>query len=204
MATSHQTLHFPTQRDNEHVVLLLRRHWTVIARDVAQLLISLLLPPAVLLPVLLYTNIRILPDSVTYIVLVELFSLYYLFSFLAFFHDFVDYHLDIWVVTDQRIVSIEQQGLFNRVVSELNIEQVQDVTSEVRGYIQTLLDFGQVHVQTAAETARFVFEQIPHPAEVSQIVLRVHDRAIKQQNRDLMHDQVEYEREITQTTPPTA
>ncbi len=173
----HKPISFPTQRPNEHVVLLLRRNWTVLARDVIQLVASLIIPPVVLGLLYVYAQISVEPGTGLYVLVVITLGLYYLYSFLAYFHDFIDYHLDIWVVTDQRIVSIEQTGLFNRVVSELNIVRVQDVTSEIKGTIQTFLDYGQVHIQTAGQEARFVFEQVPHPSEVAKVILQVHDRA---------------------------
>ncbi|MFH1426005.1 MAG: PH domain-containing protein [Candidatus Kerfeldbacteria bacterium] len=188
----HKPLHFPTQRPNEHVVLLLRRHWTILARDILQLVLSLVLPPVILAILYFYTSIRVESGGALYVLAVELFSLYYLFSFLAFFHDFVDYHLDIWVVTDQRVVSIEQVGLFNRVVSELNISRVQDVTSEIKGKVQTFLDYGQVHIQTAGEEARFVFEQVPHPSEVAKVILQVHDRILKKNELERVRQQEAY------------
>lgn len=179
--TEHKMLHFPTQRPNEHVILLLRRHWTVLAKHVTQLIISLLLPPVVVALAYYFTEFRIDTTSPLYILAIEAVSLYYLFSFLAYFHDFVDYHLDIWVVTDQRVVSVEQQGLFNRVVSELNIQRIQDVSSQMKGKVQTFLDYGYVHIQTAGEQQRFIFEQVSHPAEVAKVILQVHDRAVHQE-----------------------
>lgn len=200
--SEHRALHFPTQRPNEHVVLMLRRHWTILARDIVQLIFSLLIPPIVLIILFFYTSVRIEPGSALYVLLVEGFSLFYLFSLLAYFHDFVDYHLDIWVLTDQRVVSIEQVGLFNRVVSELNILRVQDVTSEVKGKVQTFLDYGQVHIQTAGEEARFVFEQVPHPSEVAKVILQVHDRAVKLNELEKIKQEEKYRAQEQQQYGP--
>lgn len=199
--TEHKPLHFPTQRPNEHVVLLLRRHWTVLARDVLQLVGSLLLPPIVLLLLYYYGAFELTSASALYVFAVMILSLYYLFSYLAFFHDFVDYHLDIWVVTDQRIVSIEQQGLFNRVVSELSILRVQDVTSEIKGKIQTFLDYGQVHIQTAGEQARFVFNQVPHPSQVAKVVLQAHERAMQKSEMEQVRQSEAYRHSMQTGTP---
>jgi len=192
----HSPLHFPTQRPNENVVLLLRRNWTVLARDVIQLITSLIVPPVVLAVLYFYADTTIEPGSALYALIIIVLCLYYLFSFLAYFHDFVDYHLDIWVVTDQRVVSIEQEGLFNRTISELNIVKVQDVTSEVRGTVQTFLDYGQVHIQTAGQEARFVFEQVPHPSEVAKVILQVHDRAMKMQELERVRQSEDYRHEL--------
>ncbi len=206
--SEHEELRFPTQRPNEHVVLLLRRHWTIIAKDVIQLVLALCFLPILLAVLLLYSDFTLFPGTLSFVITIEVLSLYIIFAFLFYFDSFVDYHLDIWVVTDGRIVSIEQNGVFRRIVSELNILQMQDVTSEVNGWLQTFLDFGQVYIQTAGEKQRFVFEEVAHPSEVAKVILQVHDRAVKMrdiaQARDqLAYEQV-YEQAQTQTQVPTA
>lgn len=185
-ASDHAPLHFPTQRSNEQVFLLVRRHWIKIASAIVRLVVSVLLPPMFLAILFYATSLRVSMNSLPYILLILGLNLYYLFSLLAYFHSFIDYHLDIWVVTDQRIISIEQEGLFRRVISELNIMNVQDVTSEVDGKVETFFNFGDVHIQTAGERERFVFEDVPHPAEVAKIVLQVHEAAVKEEEREMM------------------
>jgi uncharacterized membrane protein YdbT with pleckstrin-like domain len=76
-------------------------------------------------------------------------------------------------VTNDRILNIEQQGLFSRTVSELDLINIQDVTSEVKGIIPTIFNYGTVHVQTAGEAARFVFEQVPAPERIRQRILEM-------------------------------
>lgn len=174
-------LHFPTQRPNEQVILLLRRHWTVLFKEIAQAVAILLIPTAIIAVIVAANIVQVEPGSPLYVVLVEGMSLLYLFIFLGYFHNFIDYHLDIWVVTDQRIVAIEQEGLFKRTVSELSMTKIQDVTSEVSGKVQTFLDYGQVHIQTAGERERFIFEDIDHPAQVAKIIMRIHDTVLKRE-----------------------
>lgn len=204
----HKEIHFPGQRSNEHVVLMLRRHWTVLARDTIQLVLMLFVPPILLGFGFIFTSFTVEPDTPTYVMLILGLSIYYLFTAVTYFHDFVDYHLDVWIVTDMRIVSIEQTGLFNRIISELNITKLQDVTSEIKGKIQTFLDFGQVYVQTAGEKGRFVFEQVSHPSEVAKVVLQLHDRAVKRDSLEQVHEGVDYQQQVTHQQPvgqpPTA
>lgn len=188
----HHALRFPTQRPDEHVVMLLRRHWSVLAKQVAHILLLLLIPPVALGIIYATLPFDFIPGTPIYVLIVEGVSIYYLFTALSYFHGFIDYHLDVWIVTDQRIVSIEQQGLFNRVVSELNIGRVQDVTSEMSGKVQTFLHFGQVRIQTAGEQQHFVFEQVPHPDEVARVILQVHDRVAKTQELEKIREGEEY------------
>lgn len=100
-------------------------------------------------------------------------SIYYLGVLLFYFSEFVDYYLDSWIVTNDRIVNIEQQGLFARTISELDLYKIQDVTSEIKGMIPTFLNYGTVSVQTAGEKERFIFEEISDPHEVRKGVINL-------------------------------
>lgn len=170
-------VHFPGQHDGERIRLVLRRHPFVWFLTAMYFLFLALLPigfrlliPGSVFPVLAGTawgNLVALALSA-----------YYLFLWLFFAYAWVDYTLDLWIVTDERIINIEQMGLFNRVISEQRLLQVQDVTSELKGLFPTFLDYGHVFVQTAGERGRFVFEQIPHPDLVKKVVLLAHEEAL--------------------------
>ena len=166
---------FPGQRNDEHVIALLRRHWLIF--------FGLNVLPIVVFIFFYYAlGWQVPAEGFWFVLGVLLASLYYMIAWLGFYHSFVDYHLDIWVLTDQRIINIEQRGLFDRIISELNITKVQDVTSETHGHLQTLLDYGNVYIQTAAEQQRFAFLQVPHPEEVARLVVRANDAATKRES----------------------
>lgn len=170
----HKILHrvFPGQFPNEKVVFLIRRHWSLIAKHIIRLILGHLVIIGVY-AFLFYVLKWDLPNEGPLFVLgVIIISTYLLGVWIFYIYEFVDYHLDLWILTDRRIISIEQAGLFKRTVSELDLAKVQDVTSECNGKIQTFLNYGNVHIQTAAETQRFVFEQVPRPQEVARLIIR--------------------------------
>jgi len=100
-------------------------------------------------------------------------SMFFLFAWLFLFQNFLDWFLDIWVVTTKRIINIEQHGLFGRTMSELLLYNVQDVTSDVRGFLRSMLDYGDVKIQTAGEQEHFVFDDVEHPNEVAKRILEL-------------------------------
>lgn len=100
-------------------------------------------------------------------------SIYVLATWLFAFLEFTDYYLDTWIVTNERIINVEQKGLFTRVASELHLSSIEDATSEVGGPIRTFLDYGNVYIQTAGEKTRFVFKSVPHPEVVKQTVVQL-------------------------------
>lgn len=174
-----QTNVFPGQRSNEHTILLMRRHWIVWTKFIIQLAFFNLVPAIFFLIAYYGFSVTISADGPLFIAIVLLLSFYYLGTWLMYFHQFVDYRLDVWILTDQRIINIEQEGLFARVFSELNIAKVQDVTSELKGHAQTFLDYGNVYIQTAGERQRFIFEHVPHPEEISRLIVKANDAALK-------------------------
>lgn len=163
---------FPGQFPNERVVFLIRRHWSLIIKQVVRLILAHLILVAVYAFLFYLLDWSLPSDGPIYILLVITVSAYLLGAWLLYLYEFVDYHLDIWILTDRRIISIEQSGLFKRTISELDLAKVQDVTSECKGKTQTFLNYGYVHIQTAAETQRFVFEQVPNPSNVARLIIR--------------------------------
>ncbi len=99
-------------------------------------------------------------------------SIYYLAIVTFFFQEFIDYYLDTWIVTTERVINIEQHGLFNRVAAEMHLAMVQDVSAEVRGPLHTFLDYGDVHIHSAGPIKSFHFKDIPNPERVRQAILR--------------------------------
>jgi uncharacterized membrane protein YdbT with pleckstrin-like domain len=112
-------------------------------------------------------------------------SLATLFVWNFFFILWLDYYLDIWIVTNERIINIEQRGFFTRRISELKLTKVQDVTSEIIGVIPTLLNYGNIYVQTAGEKERFTFCQIPNPNYVKNMIVELQEKERHSEEKEL-------------------
>jgi len=95
-------------------------------------------------------------------------------------YGFVDYYLDIYIVTNERIVNIVQNGFFKREVSELHLHQVQDVNAAVKGIFPTMFHYGDILIQTAGEKENFIFKSIPHPYRVSRKIIDLLEEALEQ------------------------
>lgn len=160
---------FPGQEPNEKIIMVLRRHWWILFKFFFFYLVLFLLPFLLKTPAEKYTDL--LSGGTLTVVVNLLVSLYYLYVLTFFFRAWVDYYLDVWVITNERIVNIEQRGLFSRHISAHRLYRIQDVTSEVKGFLPTLLHYGDVHVQTAGPNPRFVFRQIPNSYDVTRKIL---------------------------------
>jgi ABC-type multidrug transport system fused ATPase/permease subunit len=169
---------FPGLRKEERILLVLRRHGFVLVTT-GLLFAFLIVFPLVLQFLLPQGFLVSLQASVWGGVITLVLSAYYLFLWLFFFTVLVDYYLDVWIVTNERVVSILQEALFHRVIAEQSVIRVQDVPSSVRGIFPTFLNFGNVFIQTAGERERFVFMQLPNPEDVKKSILQAHEEAVR-------------------------
>jgi uncharacterized membrane protein YdbT with pleckstrin-like domain len=78
----------------------------------------------------------------------------------------------VLVVTNQRIVDIDQKGLFDRVVSEASFDKIQDVSYARRGVWATLFNYGTLVIQTAGSTAHLEQYYVRRPQDVQHQIVK--------------------------------
>ncbi|MFH0818419.1 MAG: PH domain-containing protein [Patescibacteria group bacterium] len=178
---------FPGQFPDEKLIFLIRRHWSLIIKYILRLLVAHIIAVGIFIFLVYFLQWELPNSGPIYVILIMIASCYFLGAWLLYLHEFVDYHLDIWILTDRRILNIEQEGLFKRTASELDITKIQDVTAEINGKVQTFLNFGNVYVQTAAESQRFVFEEVARPQEVARKIIDT----VEQATRSSVHYQAQ-------------
>lgn len=107
--------------------------------------------------------------------------IWYLITFAFIFEEFLMWFFHVNIVTDERIIEVDFVSIFAREITDANIDQIQDVTSQIVGGLWTFFNFGNVIIQTAAEIPRITFEKVPKPDEVTKILrqLRVEEEQEK-------------------------
>lgn len=164
---------FPGQQENEKIYMILRPHWMIFfLRFLAWLIFAAIL---VLVNWLIqkYAPNLLAAPYVEYVNLVK--SVYLLFLILGLLILWTMYYLNMQIITNERIVDITQRSLLHRTISELHLDSTEDVTAEVKGVLGTFLDYGNVYIQTAAETERFVLDHVPNPAKVEKLILDLYE-----------------------------
>lgn len=165
---------FPSQQPNEKILLAVREHWFRLFLKFAAIGALMLLPYGI--QRLLGENLPLLDSEQGQALVNLILQFYHLGLLIALFIVWVLYYLNIHIVSEQRIVDIDQIGLLHHEVSELNIETIEDVTSETNGLFGNLLNYGTVFVQTAGATERFQFEKVPNPARIASIILELYEK----------------------------
>lgn len=155
-------------RENEKMLLEVRKHWFMVAAPSLSFVFLFLVPPGVLYFLPQIKLIIRLPEIVPFVYFIL--TLYSMVVALLLFHLWTNYYLDMWIITNERIIDIEQHGLFQREVAEIPLSRVQDVTVEVHGIIETFLKFGTIRIQTAGEREFFI-RGVPQLYEIKDAIL---------------------------------
>ena len=86
----------------------------------------------------------------------------------------LDWQNDLYILTTDRIIDLEKVPLISEDRREARLQQIQDVHYVMPGFINRLLDFGDVEVETAGRGGGFTFRSVPHPRQVqAEIFARV-------------------------------
>jgi len=158
---------------SEEVVLIVRRHWCFLLLPLAVVLLLALVPVVLLLSIVGSTDWSTTVDRPLIglgAVIVAIGAVRAYFVWYAWVHD-------VWIVTNQRLVDGQKRHWFSEEVSTADLQHVQDVALDRHGFFATMLKFGDLRVQTAAEVADFILRGIPKPQEVLAILDRTRDAA---------------------------
>lgn len=162
-------------QEGERIIHTCRRHWLIFVVAILQIAIAI-----VALTVLFFLTDTLLAGLTheirVYLPLAVILLLQVLW--LVLFMIITDYYLDVWMVTDRHLIFIELHGLFNRTVSIINLDKIQDISVQVFGIFATILKFGKVRVQSAGTVSEFIFKDVPRPYEVKDLILRTRDELI--------------------------
>lgn len=158
-------LSFETQFDGEEIILLLRRHWIT---NLGWILLTVIMAIA---PVTLVTFplLSFLPARFQFVSIL----MWYLITIAFAFEKFLTWYFNVYIITDERIVDVDFYNLVYKEVSDAELEKVEDVTMTMGGVIQTIFNYGDVFVQTAAEKREFEFELVPNPTLIVQVLQRL-------------------------------
>lgn len=162
-----------TLNDDEKVIVYVRRHWILFVVRIVPIVFLAIIPaifPAVI-DVFLPKNLERFQNAgwALYCMWV---TLLWVWSFLLW----TEYYLDVWVITNRKIINADQITLFNRKMSTLELEKIQDITIEIDGFIQTMFGYGTIRVQTAGEITKFTLQNAAHPDIAKEKIIQAQRR----------------------------
>jgi len=113
-------------------------------------------------------------------------TLFWYFSWLFWFSCFcwgvliwLDWYLDLWVLTNQKIIDIQQMGLFKRLIMTYGIENIQGVSVKTEGPLAVFFKYGDAEIKIAGQADAVTFKRIPQPQTAQDKILQAHQEYLK-------------------------
>jgi membrane protein YdbS with pleckstrin-like domain len=160
---------------NEHVLTVIKRHFIGLVFAYLQVLaafVALVALAAVVLPGFI-NDLTAGTSATLTIAAILLLTLLVLVLFLVT----TIYWQNKLVLTDQALLQTLQTGPFHQKVSRLDMADIQDVTTEQKGLLPTIFNYGTLHVETAGELRNFAFKYTPDPSRYATMIIEARHNA---------------------------
>lgn len=157
---------FVGQRDDEEVVVILLKHWYTLVQPIAIALGVIILTFA--FPMWLGITEWIFRYGIT----AAIYYLWLVFWVIKIVYEYITWYQDRYIITDERVIDINQKGIFHRQVSEVEITNIQSIIHKISGPAATVLNFGNVIIKSAGGD-EIELRQVGYPAEVQEEVTRL-------------------------------
>ncbi len=160
-------------QEGEALLKLCRKHWWFLWPSLIALIVAAIAPV-----VLLFWLFDLVGayDGVGKQVSWGLTALWLLYWGVRIFLTWYQYHNDVWVITNQRIVDSFKKNPFNLRVSSADLVNVQDISVERLGILQTTLDFGDIVCQTSGAKDVFRIHGVADPRATQALIDKERDR----------------------------
>ena len=106
----------------------------------------------------------------------------WLFFSLFLFVEWLNHELDMYVITNNRIIWIEQIAFLNRAVSECNLWQIQEVNSKTSWLLANIFNYWVLSIQTAWNKTTLKMTFCPDSIQTSRKILNIVDNYRDEKN----------------------
>ncbi|PIR43027.1 hypothetical protein COV24_04865 [candidate division WWE3 bacterium CG10_big_fil_rev_8_21_14_0_10_32_10] len=158
-----ENVRFATQEPGEKIIFVLRRHFIT---NFGWIFFSIL---GLILPVFYMQYSLDNPETMQFIPsnLENTFIIaWYVVDLIYVIERFITWYFNVYIVTDRRVIDIDFVPLFQKRISEATYANVEDTSFSMNNLFQTIFNYGDVFMQTAAEKREFDFHDVPNPSIV--------------------------------------
>jgi hypothetical protein len=102
--------------------------------------------------------------------------IFWMFYSIFLYIEWLNHELDLYIVTNNRVIWVEQISWMNRITRECNLWQVQEVSSKTKWILANIFNYGTLSIQTAwANTNNLDMEFCPDSIWQARSVLNIVD-----------------------------
>lgn len=96
-------------------------------------------------------------------------------AIITLFFAYTVYRQNKILLTNMHFIQITQTGLFGRTLSKLSLDELQDVRGSRKGVFGTILNYGEILIETAGNEENFFFRPVSDPLNVAEKINDTHE-----------------------------
>jgi hypothetical protein len=108
--------------------------------------------------------------------------------------EFMMWDGDVFIVTNMRVVNVDQKGMFARTVSEVKLDDIHDASWSKNGIVHAVFNLGNVLIQGSALT--LTAKSVPMPKDLHSLINDLR-QAMKPKRTDLAPQRAAVMKHIT-------
>lgn len=156
-------LKLKNMRPWEEVLMTVKRHWIVYVMLISYLVLGLIVS-GIIFAIFGFWSLGILSNICIWLIL----SLF-------LFIEWLNHELDMFIVTNNRIIWVEQVSFLNRNVSETNLWQIQEVNAKTSWLFANIFNYWTLSIQTAWNKTTLMMDFSPDVIQTSRKILNIVD-----------------------------
>jgi len=98
---------------------------------------------------------------------------------------------NVLLITTHRVIDIDQRGFFDKTVSEIPYDQIEDVSGRIKGFFGTILRYGDLTIQTGIGKVQIIAHYIKRPVQVQQDINERRERYLSRYSAQFSGDVAE-------------
>ena len=96
--------------------------------------------------------------------------------------NFMDYYLDVWLITNKGVIDLEWHGWFHRSSVRILYSDIEAVSYEIVGIVGTLLNYGTIQLEKISTGGAVIMSNVSRPKLVERVVMESMEKYIHSKN----------------------
>jgi len=158
---------------DEELIMILRKHWVTL---------SLLCLKTIIIFVLAIIFFKFAPNEKW---AAQVFLFWIFLGLIYGFRGILIWLLDCYIITNKKIIDIDQRGFFQRIVTEVNYEKIENVIYEMKGPLAIFFNYGNLKIQIIKNEGLLLMKQIPQPKKIQDIIIKFQEKTRADKTKEI-------------------
>ncbi|MBP9773567.1 MAG: PH domain-containing protein [Candidatus Peribacteraceae bacterium] len=144
--------------EDEKIHLVVHKHWVVGVKD-------LILPTVIF--VLLWALLLSMRDKFIFYGV----AILSVGAVIWWIRNFLDYYLDVWLITNKGVIDLEWKGWFHRTSARILYSDIEAASYEIKGILPTIFRIGTLSLEKISTGSEISMPFVKNPKQVESKIL---------------------------------